>query len=192
MSERTDIDWQSARAAIARGVKRLEHPELSDVERQRILRERAQNLARPLATPEANASGDQIMIFVVGEERVALPLAAVRELVTHPVIAPVPGAAEAVAGVMQIRGEIRPVFDLDVMLRTGSGGARNVVALARYRNREIGLRVDSVEDIRALPAGSLSHERPDDPRIQAVTRDFVQILNLDALLDEHWNETGGA
>lgn len=54
--------------------------------------------------------GDQALVFVADGERFAVDLRAVREVVAGLTITPLAGAGPAVLGLVNVRGEIVPVF----------------------------------------------------------------------------------
>jgi chemotaxis signal transduction protein len=178
------IDWQAARASIERTRERLGRAEVPPEDRERIFRQRAAALARPTATPADSERQQRIMVFHLGEERLALPLSDVVEVISGAAIAPVPGAPAYVAGVIQVRGEIRPVFHLGQLLGTAVAESLDTVALVRYRNHEVGLRIGRVDDIRALGEADLREDPAANPRIKRVTADLVLVLDLNVLLDE--------
>jgi purine-binding chemotaxis protein CheW len=164
-------------------LERLEQPAtMADVER--VFLERALSLAKPAAVFEPETKERRIMVFLIGNERVALPLGVVSELISTHLIAPVPGAPSEIAGVMQLRGEILPVFDLGRVLGIASEGAGGIVVVALHRQRHVALRVDGVEDIRS-PGDELVEGTSEDPRIAAVTGDLTRIVNLDEALGGH-------
>jgi purine-binding chemotaxis protein CheW len=178
------IDWEAARASIEDAGKRLERAETSVEQRDSVFRQRLQALAYVPADPAESGTQQEMIVFRLDEERLALPLARVIEVLTGPNIAPVPAAPAHVVGVMQVRSEIRPVFDLKQLLGTAGAEPRDTVLLVQDGNREIGLRVDQVEDIRTVAAAELREGPEANRRIQGITRDLVQVLDLDALLSE--------
>jgi chemotaxis signal transduction protein len=178
------IDWSAARAAIEQTRERLESAQIPAEDRERIFRQRATALARPSVALADSERQQRIMVFHLGEERCALPLSDVVEVISGAAIAPVPGAPAYVAGVIQVRGEIRPVFRLGQLLGTAVAESSDTVALVRRRNHEVGLRIGRVEDIRTVSEADLQQGPAGNPRIQYVTADLVLVLHLDALLDE--------
>jgi purine-binding chemotaxis protein CheW len=178
------IDWQAARASIERTRERLGRSEIPPEERERIFRRRAEALARPSATPADSEGQRRIMVFRLGEERFALPLSDVVEVISGAAIAPAPGAPAHVAGVIQVRGEIRPVFHLGELLGTPGAESLDTVVLVRYRNREAGLRIGRVDDICAVGEADLREGPADNPRIRHITADLVLVLDLEVLLDD--------
>jgi chemotaxis signal transduction protein len=153
-------------------------------ERTRVFHQRAETLARPAAAASDSAQQLQVMIFLLGEERFAMPLSSVLEVIADAAICPVPGAPATVAGVMQVRGEIRPVFHLAHLLGAAGTEPLHTVVLVRHRNREVGLGVSHVEDIRSMDAEDFREAPAGNPRIRRLTADLVPFPDLDFLLDE--------
>lgn len=186
MSGSTTFDWNAARDKIAKLRLGLERGgERPPAERAQILRKRAQRLARPPQSAAEENREEALIVVGAGAERFAIPLAGVVEVVRHPRCASVPFASPAVAGVIQLRGEIRPVFHLTwaVQLPALLEGAPAVVLLLRRGAGEAGLLVERVEDIRTdgvgrkpAPAGS--------PHILWLTADLIPVLDPDRIFPE--------
>ena len=102
----------------------------------------------------AAAEAARHVVFRVGGEGYALPLAAVREVVVpQPPFARVPRASEAVRGVMNLRGRVVAVVDLAPLVGLApqplAGGAGHVLILERDR-RALGLLVAGVQGVEPL------------------------------------------
>jgi purine-binding chemotaxis protein CheW len=186
MKEQRRIDWNAARVRLVQAQQLLESIDSGSADHERILRTRAQLLAQSKKPAEPEMDGESIMIFRLAEERYALPVSSVSEVVTGVEPVPVPGAPSRVAGVIQLRGEIMPVFNLvNVLGLTESRDSdAATVLLLRHREREVGVRTGPVEDVRIVAAGA-RHAAPEIARHAAwMTADLVLVLNVDALLDE--------
>ncbi len=102
-----------------------------------------------------NAAADpRHVLFRAGGERFALPLEAVREVVTpQPPFARVPRASEAVRGAMNLRGRVVAVVDLAPLVglppQALGPGQGQVVVLDRDR-RALGLLIEGVLGVEAL------------------------------------------
>lgn len=57
-------------------------------------------------------SGLELLVFELGSVRLALELTVVREVVRAVLVTPLPGAPPVVEGVIDVRGELAPVYDL--------------------------------------------------------------------------------
>lgn len=186
MKEQRRIDWNAARARLVEAQRVLESIDSGSADRERILRARAQVLARSERHAGPEVDGESIMIFRLAHERYALPLSAVSEVVTGVEPVPVPGAPARVAGVIQLRGEIKPVFNLAhaLGLQESRDPDAATVLLLRHGEHEVGLRTGPVEDVRIVVAGT-RQAAPEMARHAAwMTADLVLVLNVDAVLDE--------
>lgn len=99
------------------------------------------------AVPDA-APVERVLVARVGEERLALDVLALREVVDAPSIAPVPLSPAGLCGQMAYRGGVLPILDPDVLLGMPlAGPAGAVLVLAELG---VALAVDDVEDVWTL------------------------------------------
>jgi chemotaxis signal transduction protein len=185
MSGGSRVNWAEARAKVERIREQVETAgERSPEERERILRQRAERLAQPAAEPRED-SGTALVIVAVGAERFAIPLEGALEVIRNPRCAPVPLAPPALAGVIQVRSEIRPVFHLSraVNLPDASGDDA-VVLLVRRGQFEAGLRVDRIEDIRPDPGAGRRPAPAGMPHVLWMTADLIPVLDPDRIFPE--------
>lgn len=105
-----------------------------------------QRETRPNDTsPEA-----QFVSFEIGDSMFLIPIERVVEFRIWSEPAPVPRTPDYVRGIVNIRGEIVPIYDVAARLGRGATEAtpRHVVVIVRSEDaRSIGLLVDSVTDI---------------------------------------------
>jgi purine-binding chemotaxis protein CheW len=88
-----------------------------------ILRTRAESLA--LAEDvETTVETMGLLLFRLGEEWYAVPIAGVREIINDFVLTPIPRVPEFIRGVMNVRGEIVSVTDIALLMRIASDGHR--------------------------------------------------------------------
>ncbi|MBI3697473.1 MAG: chemotaxis protein CheW [Acidobacteria bacterium] len=164
------IDWEQARRRLARSERGLEQALVADAQRvKRVWRERAARLARPPA--EALSAVRPFLAFRLREETYALPLEELGEVIPNPACTPVPGAPAALAGVLNLRGQIRPVWDLARLLQLPEGESGDWVLL--LRRPELGLRVGRAEQIL--------HLRPEEFRVPLNAPPWVVGVSADAL-----------
>lgn len=102
------------------------------------------------------------VVFRVGSERYALPLAAVRAVVLPGPVSRAPRAPPAVRGIMNLRGRVVTVVDLECLLRGGTPAESpgKVLLLDRGR-RDLGLLVTEVEGILPPAEGASAGTSPD-------------------------------
>jgi purine-binding chemotaxis protein CheW len=196
------VDEVRAIEDAKRGAKRLDiETLLAQAYRNAPVANAARRIAQVAAQPKParSSSAVRLILFQVADQRFALPLEQVAEIVRLPAdIATVPHADRAVAGTSLHRGSVLPLFHLDVLLNlTGSRHpvSRKSVVIARIRGRRVGLLVDRMGSIIGLDPGAIDPvpaviaRRLGEAKIQAIGRlenaqGLVSILATDHLLDE--------
>jgi purine-binding chemotaxis protein CheW len=130
-----------------------------DPERERqILLERARVLA--ISTREEGGEGRllQVVAFLLGQRGYALEVCWVREILPPPRVAPIPGAPSFVLGVINVRGNIITLTDLEEFLEVGKIGdshsARKVLIL-EGPGIQTGILVDGVSECLSIPESSV-------------------------------------
>lgn len=180
------IDWTAARERLERSREAVERSLRPDAERvAAVFRARAERLAQ--VPSERQAGGESaVLVFQLGEDRYGIDLERVSQVISNPPCAPVPGAPPQLAGVVQVRGEIRPVWDAARLLGRADDAAGNPVqvVLLHGDKREFGLRVDRVEGIRHLRADErgVAHGQPG--YVRYVTQDMVAVVDIEELLKQ--------
>lgn len=159
-----ELDWQKLRSRLSSLAAAAQETMQPSPEQSRtLLKDRAQALAQ--AGAAANQSGDalEVLVLRLGEERYAVELRYLHQVVSHPRYTPVPGSSPMLLGVMNFHGEILPVFDLRTALgRPGnaSGGllpasSSSQVIVLGERRADLGFLCDRVEEIARLNRGML-------------------------------------
>jgi purine-binding chemotaxis protein CheW len=88
----------------------------------------------------------------LGQEHFALPIADVAVVIARGELRAVPGASQALLGVVNRRGKVLPIFDLALALGLGAGVGTTRVVVVEDGDRRAGLAVDEVLGIGPLPA----------------------------------------
>lgn len=187
---RAAIDWQAVRRRLAETEKAVERSLSPDATRLRAIRR--QRAARLAARQLELQSEPQLSVlaFWLGEERCALELTAVAEVLPFRRCTPVPGMPPELLGVVNLRGQIRPVVDLPRV--TGAKGAEAVegghILVLRGGPNEVGVRVDRVEAVVAVKIDQLT--RPGDADgglssrfVTGMAPDAVLVLDTQAIKD---------
>ena len=65
----------------------------------------------------------KVLVLALGEEHYALPLESVQQIIQEPKVTRMPISDPAVLGLLNVRGEIVPLFDAAVLMRSGSPGS---------------------------------------------------------------------
>jgi purine-binding chemotaxis protein CheW len=176
-------------------------PSASDADRtQTVYAQRAARLAAPAVLSDSLQDLIQVMVFRLGEERYGIELRDVAEVITAISAARVPGAPAHFAGVIAVRGEIRPVLDLRRMLempapdRSGESGGPAHVLLLRLAGSQVAVQTDGVERVRLIGRNELhvpgaQTGSAHSPYVRASTTDALMLLSTTALLAEFFKET---
>lgn len=182
MTEKQKVDWDKLRrrldiSATALGRAIEGQPENAD----EILRRRAERLARRVETPPTDGASP-VLVFRLGNERYGIEVARLLEVIANPLCTPVPGGPAHLWGVLHVRGEIRPVWDLYRMLGLPApepGGPEHVLLL-RGRDGAFGARVGAVEDILLLTPPPEA-AKPSRPYVKWVSKDSIAVLSPEGL-----------
>jgi purine-binding chemotaxis protein CheW len=182
MSIKKGFDWAAAKTRLERARLAIESTGYSSGQVDILYRLRAQSLAMPEAG-STEAAEHKIVVFRLGTARYGLPLEGVAEVIAKPRIAPAPGSPPDVVGLIQVRGEIRPVWNTARLLELAplnSDETRNVLLL-RNSAGEAGFLVSEVEDIRGIK----DEDRMPPPEKAAhaawMTNDLVVVLDPAAM-----------
>jgi purine-binding chemotaxis protein CheW len=105
----------------------------------------------------APAEAVDLLVLELGGLRCGLLLDAVREVVRAVLVTPLPGAPPVVEGVIDVRGEIVPVYDLRARFglpaRPLDPGERMVIAWTG--DRLAAVRCDRTGDLEQVPPGAI-------------------------------------
>jgi chemotaxis signal transduction protein len=175
MTRQSWLDWEQVR-------RRLQTGDLSVERVQAVLRRRAERLARPVQ-PRSSAGERAVLIFHLAGERYGFELDTLAQVIANPLCAPVPGGPEWLWGVLQVNGEIRPVWDLYRVLGIAppANGAEENALLLRCGGREFGVRTGPVEEIRLLsPLPEVAQHL--EPFVKWTAPDLLPVLDPKALL----------
>jgi purine-binding chemotaxis protein CheW len=180
------INWDEVRERLRASEQALREALTENPERtQAAYQKRAIQLAKPQSLPDAKAL-ISVLVFSLQEERYAIPLSQLAEVRAFAGSTPVPGASPEFLGVINLRGELRPVIDLSrIILRAATAApASGYVLMLRGCVHETGLRVDRIDDLQTIPQESLgpSLEGSYTKRISGETLMLVDVDKLRAEL----------
>ena len=143
-----------------------------------IFRARAAALTSEPASRKTATSGVLALVFLLGHERYAIELQALAEVLAHPGCTSVPGSRPEFAGVMNLRGELRPVVSLGPLLGQAPGETAGYVLVT---HRGIGFEVGRVEGLLEIHREELT--RTVEGRFyQGLSAGQVMLLDMEALL----------
>jgi chemotaxis signal transduction protein len=154
-----------------------------------VWRERAKRLSQRPVFVGSRSDASTVMVLEIGRERYGIDLSDVAEVLPPVRATPVPGAAAVFSGVVNVHGEIRPVLDLRRLLGIDTvPECHPRMILLRREGREMGLQIDSVEQIRRISSEDLQSNGNGYPgfsrHIKGSTKDLLMLLSTEALFAE--------
>ena len=110
------------------------------------------------AQKRADGADVELLSFRVGEQEYSVDIMSVREIRGWTRATSLPHSPDYVRGVINLRGTVLPVIDLAkrLGLSTGQLTDRNVIIVVDIAGRTVGLLVEAVSDILALPESELA------------------------------------
>lgn len=136
----------------------------------------------------------ELLSFRVGEQEYSVDIMAVREIRGWTRPTPLPHSAPYIRGVINLRGSVLPIVDLArrLAIDVAEASARNVIIVAQIRHQAVGLLVDAVSDILAIPEADLQPppdmtadgERGFVKALTIIDDRMLRVLDLDAVLPE--------
>lgn len=108
-------------------------------------------------TTRAATLPNKYLTFFLGEEEYGVDILSVQEIRGLSATTRLPGAPDAVLGVINLRGVIVPVLDLRVRLGLTPAVATptSVIIVLGIAGRMVGLQVDGVSDVLDVEPGSI-------------------------------------
>jgi chemotaxis signal transduction protein len=151
-----------------------------------LLARRARELAKPRQVVDAAEAADEmdVLVFLIGDERLAMPLGSIVAIIRAAVVTPLPRAVAPVYGVTAWRG--RPLTVLSVGAKAASHDAdTRLIVLGDGRRAVVGLLADSVDETRVVARSKLTPTVSGARRAMAMgmTDDAVLVLDAEAMLN---------
>jgi len=148
---------------------------------------------------EAIGERRQFITFRAGEQEFGADIMAIREIRGFTPTTRLPQAPTYVLGVINLRGVVLPVIDLNARLGRDATQAnpKHVIIVVKAGERNIGLLVDAVSDILTVTAGDVQ-PTPELARdgqaefidgIAVLDNRMVTILSMDRLAESLVGET---
>jgi purine-binding chemotaxis protein CheW len=153
-----------------------------------ILEERAAALARSSEEDETSGETISLVVLAVGDERYGVEVQDVQEIEPLEKLTPIPGTPAFWTGVVNLRGSMYAVLDIERYLGLpASDDAENPkVALVSRGGLSVGLLVDEVAEIRKVRSSEIGPPVADGSSkaevVRGVTPDMLSVLDLEALL----------
>lgn len=111
-----------------------------------------QAAARPLHEELKTAPSIQMIFFYVGKQLYTIPIDAVQEVIRYVTPTGLPLAPPQVAGVINLRGRITPLLNLDMMLCDVHNGSQKdgFIIICMRSGLQIGLIVEKIHNMHTI------------------------------------------
>jgi purine-binding chemotaxis protein CheW len=104
----------------------------------------------------SETTSQQLVVFSLGAEEYALPIAAVHEIIRFTEPRSVASEVAWIRGVIGLRGKIIPVFDLAARLElAGTGTEPGKIVILATGDGQVGVMVDEVEEVLTVASDQL-------------------------------------
>lgn len=108
-----------------------------------------------------NTQGSRYLSFSLGNERFAIPLLSVKEVIAIPEVTPIPFTPAHFKGIMNLRGQVISIIDLRQKMNIKSQPtAESAVVICDLSPLCLGVIVDSVDSVLSLEENEIK-PRPD-------------------------------
>ncbi|THF63062.1 purine-binding chemotaxis protein CheW [Pseudothauera nasutitermitis] len=160
----------------------------------------AQPAAAPLAFATSDQGSQQYLTFTLNAEVFAIGILNIKEIIEYGTLTEIPMMPAFIRGVINLRGAVVPVVDLSARFgsRQTEVARRTCIVIVEMAQvvddaeirQDIGIVVDSVNEVLEIPPGEIEPPPSFGARIRAdfiqgmgkVAGKFVIILNIDRVL----------
>jgi len=160
-------------------------------EKKRILKERAQQLAREPEASRELSSFMEVLSFMLAGERYAIEARFVVETMPLVELTPLPGLPSFLLGIVNIRGRILSVMDIKKFFDLPESGLTDLhkLIVVRYRDLEVGIVADVLLGIQALPHEYMQSSLPTltgirEKYLAGVTAEGTIVLRMEKILSD--------
>lgn len=184
------IDWREVERRLEAARIAIEHVWApSPEETQKILKARAQALAREPMPTETAGEHIEVVEFVLAHERYAIESHYVREVAPLENLTPLPCTPAFVLGIVNVRGEILSVIDLKKFFDLPEKGLTdlNKVIVLQSGNMLFGILADVIAGVRRIPLTGIQPSLPTltgvrEEYLKGVTAERIVVLDAEKLL----------
>ena len=124
----------------------------------------------------------KVIVLPLGEEHYAFALDAVLQVISAPRVSRLPVVDASLLGLVNVRGEIVPLFDLAVLTGTGNRGASDFAILVATSQGPAALGVGVMPESAEVDEAAASEGPVDEPKVYPVNGRLVTLLEIEILL----------
>jgi purine-binding chemotaxis protein CheW len=134
----------------------------------------------------SETTSHQLVVFSLGGEEYALPIASVHEIIRYTEPRNVASDAAWIRGIIGLRGKIIPIFDLAARMELATIGSEpGKIVIVESGTGQVGIMVDEVEEVLTVSADQLedvpSASRDSIEAIAKIDDRLVVLLNVEGL-----------
>ena len=132
----------------------------------------------------------QIVVFKLGDEHFAVETDRVQSINDIMSITKVPKAPSYIKGLINLRGSIKSLVDLNLLLDVNHGNEQNSIIILTVEDEEIGISVDEVEEVLDIDEKKIQKLDKDNDKAQPYIKGILNyedklltIIDIDKLLN---------
>jgi purine-binding chemotaxis protein CheW len=130
----------------------------------------------------------QIVVFNLGEEHFAVETEKVQSINDMMEITIVPNAPSYIKGLINLRGNIKSLVDINLLLNANSTGDQQNIIILTVEDEEIGITVDEVEEVLVIDENQIQKmdNQETSPYIKGILNYdnmLLTIIDIDKLLN---------
>lgn len=155
------------------------------------------SLADSTALVSAAGNQRQLLTFSLDNEEYALDIETIREIIKPREITEIPRAPVHILGILSLRGQVIPIYDLKQRLKLGRGEVTSTsrIIVCQHEDQVAGLLVDSItqvvriarDGVEATPANMAGIDRSLLLGVGRCQGRFLILLNLTNIIDAGMN-----
>ena len=128
----------------------------------------------------------QIVVFKLGDEHFAVETDRVQSINDIISITKVPKAPSYIKGLINLRGSIKSLVDLNLLLDVNHGNEQNSIIILTVEDEEIGISVDEVEEVLDIDEKNIQKLDKDNDKAQPYIKGILNYEDkLLTIIDIH-------
>ena len=132
----------------------------------------------------------QIVVFKLGEEHFAVETDRVQSINDTMGITKVPKAPSYIKGLINLRGSIKSLVDINLLLDVSPGKEQNNIIILTVEDEEIGISVDEVEEVLDIDEKNIQKVDKESNKVKPYVKGVLNydeklltIIDIDKLLN---------